>query len=191
MDVAQATSAFLLYVILPLWLLAGMADWAFHRATDIQRTSGAKESLIHLLMLAEMGVPVLAGLLLDINALVLVIMAVAFVVHEATALWDVSYAVTRRTVKPMEQHVHSFLEVLPFMALSFVGCLHWPQAFAIVGLGPEPADWGLRLKAEPLPRGYLVGMLVLIAVFEVLPYVEEFWRGWKANDGHLVPRPRR
>jgi hypothetical protein len=190
MDVAEATRIFLLFVIVPLWMAAGIADWLCHRRSDIQHTSGAKESVIHLLMLAEMGVPVLAALLLQVNALVLVVMVVAFVLHEATALWDVSYAVSRRRVTPVEQHVHSFLEVLPFMALSFVGCLYWPQALAVAGLGPETADWGIRAKDQPLPLGYLGAVLVSIVVLEVLPYLEELWRGWRAGDGHLVPRLR-
>jgi hypothetical protein len=190
MDLAVVTQNFLLYFILPVWLVAGMADWACHRASHIETTTGAKETIIHLLMLAEMGIPVLAALLLEINALILAGMVVAFVLHEATAMWDVSYAVSRRKVSPFEQHVHSFLEMLPLMGLSFLACLHWPQALAILGLGPEQADWGIRLKAEPLPAAYLVTMLALITLFEVLPFLEEFWRGWKANDGHLVPRRR-
>jgi len=190
MDLAIVTQNFLLYFILPVWLVAGMADWACHRASHIETTTGAKESVLHLLMLAEMGVPVLAALLLEINALILAGMVVAFLLHEATALWDVSYATSRRKVSPFEQHVHSFLEMLPLMGLSFLGCLHWPQAMAIVGLGPEQADWGIRLKAQPLPAGYLVTMLTLITLFEVLPFLEEFWRGWRANGGHLVPGRR-
>lgn len=191
MDQAVVTQAFLLYFILPLWLLAGVADWLCHRVSHIESTAGAKETVIHLLMLVEMGVPVLAALLLEINALILLVMLVAFLLHEATAMWDVSYAVSRRKVTPLEQHVHSFLEMLPLMGLSFLGCLYWPQMLAMVGLGPEPADWGIRLKHDPLPAGYLIAMLGLIVVLEILPFFEEFWRGWRANNGHLVPRPRR
>ncbi|MBC7907681.1 MAG: diguanylate cyclase [Rhodospirillaceae bacterium] len=190
MDLAVVTQLFLLYFILPLWLLAGVADWLCHRASHIESTTGAKETVIHLLMLVEMGVPVLAGLLLEINALVLLGMLVAFLLHEATSIWDVSYAVSRRNVTPVEQHVHSYLEMLPLMGLSFLACLNWPQALAIFGFGPESADWGVRFKDDPLPAGYLIAMLGLIVLFEVLPYLEEFWRGWRANDGHLVPRSR-
>src|SRR5947208_16853774 len=43
----------LLYFIMPLWFLAGVADWLCHRASDIEHTPGAKESIIHLLMFAE------------------------------------------------------------------------------------------------------------------------------------------
>jgi hypothetical protein len=35
-------------------------------------------------------VPLLAGMFLEINALVIATMIVAFLVHDATALWDVN-----------------------------------------------------------------------------------------------------
>lgn len=46
--------------------------------------------------------------------------------HEATALWDVKTAVdSEREVKPVEQHIHSFLESLPFAGLaSLMGRCH-------------------------------------------------------------------
>src|SRR3954470_16579939 len=92
----------LLYFIMPVWFLAGVADYLCHRATDIEHTAGPKESLLHLLMFAEVAVPLLMCLFLDINALVFAIMIVAFLAHEATALWDVSYAIKRRYVSPIE-----------------------------------------------------------------------------------------
>jgi hypothetical protein len=54
-------------------------------------------------MFCEVGVPLLAGIFLEINALTLMVMIVMFFVHEATALWDVSYAVTARRVTSLEQ----------------------------------------------------------------------------------------
>jgi hypothetical protein len=52
----------LMYFVLPLWLLAGFADYLCHRVAQIENTTGAKESVIHLLMFAEMGIPVLAAI---------------------------------------------------------------------------------------------------------------------------------
>ena len=75
---------------------------------------------MHLLMLAEVSIPVLAGFYLEITAPVAALMILAFVLHDATALWDVGYAVTRREVTPIEQHLHSFLEMVPLMAISFI-----------------------------------------------------------------------
>src|SRR3954470_24802507 len=135
-----------MYIVLPVWFAAGVADWLCHRATDIEHTTGAKESVIHLLMFGELAVPLLAGLLLDINALIFALMIVAFLAHEATALWDVSFAVKYRHVSPIEQHVHSFLEMMPLTAGLLVASLHWPQALALFGLGDEAARFTLQLK---------------------------------------------
>jgi hypothetical protein len=46
------TRLLLLYFIMPVWFLAGFADYLCHRATDIAHTTGPKESLLHLLMTA-------------------------------------------------------------------------------------------------------------------------------------------
>lgn len=188
MDTAAVTTSYLLYVVLPLWLAVGVADWLCHRVTRIETTSGAKESLIHLLMLAEVGIGVLLGLFLEINALVIAVMAACFVAHEVTAHWDLRYAAGRREITPVEQHVHNYLGALPFMALSFVVVLHWPQALALLGFGPEPADFSLRPKAEPLPLAYVATLIALIALFEVLPYLEELWRGLAAARRRPAPK---
>ncbi|WP_250889215.1 hypothetical protein [Mesorhizobium sp. dw_380] len=109
---SDPTVLVLMYFLLPVWLIAGFADWLCHRASHIESTTGAKESLIHLLMFAEVGVPLLAAMFLDVNALIIAVMIVSFFIHEATAMWDVRYATTARTVMPIEQHVHSFLEMI-------------------------------------------------------------------------------
>ena len=54
---SQAVVSILLYFILPLWLAAGFADYLCHRASRIETTAGYKESLIHLLMFAEVALP--------------------------------------------------------------------------------------------------------------------------------------
>jgi hypothetical protein len=181
------TVLLLMYFIAPVWLLAGFADWLCHRATHIEFTTGAKESLIHLLKFVEVGVPMLAVLFLQVNALTIVVMIAAFFVHEATALWDVSYAVTARDVTPIEQHIHSFLEMIPLMAMTSVITIHWSQFLALFGVGPESARFGLTWKSPPLPAGYIVTLLTVILLFELLPYAEEFVRGWRRNAGELVP----
>ncbi len=183
----DATQAALLYFVMPVWFLAGLTDYLCHRATDIQHTTGAKESLIHLLMFAEVAIPLLACLFLEVNALIVAVMIAAFLIHEATALWDVGYALTRRWVSPFEQHVHSFLEMVPLMAGGLVCLLHWPQALALFGRGDEPARWTLAWKPAPLPLGYVATVLAAALLLEFLPYVEELARGLRANAGRLVP----
>ena len=187
---ADITQNVLMYFVLPLWLAAGFADWLCHRASNIATTSGPKESLIHLLMFGEMAIPVVAAIALEINALVLAVMIVCFILHEATALWDVTYATEMREVTPIEQHVHSFLEILPLMGLVLVAVLNWDQFLALFGLGIEAARFDIRPKQSPLPWAYVVCVLGAALLFEALPYLEELVRGLRANHGALVP-PRR
>lgn len=181
----------LMYFVLPVWLIAGFADWLCHRATHIESTTGAKESLIHLLMFAEVGIPLLAAMFLEVNALVIAVMIVTFFVHEATAMWDVRYATTARTVSPIEQHVHSFLEMIPLMGVVIVVALHWGQFLALFGAGTEKARFDLTWKHQQLPVAYIAAVMVIIVLFELLPYVEEFFRGLRANAGRLVPAKAR
>src|SRR5688572_8045534 len=49
------------YFLLPLWIVPGLLDYVWHRRTKIESTSGLPESVSHSLMLAEVGVPLLAG----------------------------------------------------------------------------------------------------------------------------------
>lgn len=184
------TQAVLLYFVIPIWFLAGLADWLCHRLTDIEHTTGVKESLIHLLMYGELAVPLLACLFLEVNALIVLVMIVAFLLHEATALWDVSYAVKRRRVTPVEQHVHSFLEMIPLMAGALVVILNWPQFLALFGFGDEPARFALRWKDPPLPAGYVAAVLAASVILALLPYLEELRRTLRTAGGRLV-RPRR
>jgi hypothetical protein len=190
-DVQNATVRYLMYVLLPLWFVPGVLDWMWHRQTDIEHTSGTKESLIHSLMMTEVGLPILMGLFLEVNSLVLALMMGNLAVHELTAFWDVSYAVKHRRVLPREQHTHSLLEVLPFMAVSFMAVLHNDQFRAIFGLGKKRADWTLRPKRRRLPGRYLASILSGVAAFIVAPYAEELFRCVRAGArmSRRAPRP--
>jgi hypothetical protein len=172
----SAAQHVLMYFVLPVWLAAGFADYLCHRAAEIEKTSGPKESALHLLQFAEMAIPTLAAIFLEVNALVILIMIVCLVLHEATAIWDVHYAYETRTVTPTEQHVHSFLEMLPLMGLLIIVTLHWQQFLALFGLGHETADFSVRFKHPPLPWLYVTTVLSLVVLFEVLPYLEELAR---------------
>lgn len=188
MGVEEALRRYLLYFILPLWMGAGVLDWYHHRRTKIEKTAGTHESMIHALMMSEAGLPIMMGLFLDVNALVLATMIAGFFVHEATAFWDVAYAEGRREVTPNEQHVHSFLEVIPFMAVSFMICLYWKQFLALIGLGDESPDFSLRRKRHPLSRRIVRRILVAVVATVILPYGEELWRCYR-EDKTLAAHP--
>ena len=50
------------------------------------------ESLIHLIMLGEIGIAVTAAMAFEINAAIILLMIIIWATHEATALWDVTFA---------------------------------------------------------------------------------------------------
>ena len=126
---------FLMYIVVPVWLLAGLVDYFCHRASHIERTSGVAESLLHLLQFALVGIPLLAALFLEINAAILLIMLVGLVLHQAAAVWDVRYANATRRVTPAEQHIHGVLEMAPAVATAVVAILNWPDFLSLFGIG--------------------------------------------------------
>ena len=180
MSIIQLLHAFILYCLIPLWIAVGFADWLCHRASDISRTAGAKESALHLLMLAEIGIPLLAGLFLEINALVLLIMFAGLLAHEATSLWDLHYAHGRRDISPIEQHVHSFQEIIPMILFALVCFLNWDQLAALLAWRSD-AEFSLEWKPNPLPAAYLATILSLTALFVWLPFAEEFLRALRVG----------
>ena len=165
---------FLMYIVVPVWLLAGLADYFCHRASHIERTSGVTESLLHLLQFAEVGVPLLAALFLEIDAAVLLVMLAGLVLHQATAVWDVRCANATRHVSPLEQHVHGVLEMAPALATAIVAILHWPQFLSLLGIGD--ARFALELKHVPLSGWYLSAVMVGVILCGALPYGEELAR---------------
>jgi hypothetical protein len=182
LGVEAATRRLLLGGVMPLWLGAGLADWYRHRQTHIETTAGPRESAIHLLMMTETGVPVMLGLFCEVNAGVLLTSFAALGAHSATAYWDQAYAEQRRRVTPVEQHLHSLLEVVPLMATGFLTALHWDQARTLIGKDRRKRRFALRLKRrDPLPTSTKIGLIAALAVFGALPYGEELWRCRRAK----------
>src|SRR5215208_6390022 len=124
----------LMYLVFPLWVAAGFADFACHRRTRIAWTSGLKENLLHIAMFAQMALGIAAVALLEVNAAVLLLVLVVFLVHELTVYWDLDYSTPLRKVGPFEQMVHSFQEILPLTSVALLAVIAWPQALALAGL---------------------------------------------------------
>lgn len=171
-DVESVTIRYLMYVLVPAWFVPGVADWVMHRRSRIEQTSGLRESLIHALMMSEIAVPVTLVLLCEVNPALLALCTAAGLVHEGTAIWDVRAATDGgREVRPAEQHIHSFLESLPFMAISALLCLHWDR---VTDPGARLAP--PRLRARRLPAGYLAAVFSGVAALVAAPYAEEALR---------------
>lgn len=176
-DVDTALLRYLMFGVLPAWFIPAVLDWIRHRRTDIEHTAGTKESLIHLLMMAEVGAPILLVLFCEVNPLVLAVVIGAIAAHEVTALWDVATAENSgRAVTPWEQHIHSFLESLPIMSASALGCLHWREVRELLQGSRNRDAWRLRRKRNPLPTSYLAGVGAAITGAIALPYGEELLR---------------
>ncbi|CAN7359803.1 diguanylate cyclase [Acidovorax sp. LjRoot129] len=160
----------LMYGVLPLWILAGLVDWWCHRRTGIEATSGGRESAFHLVMFAQTGLGGIAAMLLEVNLGLLALLVFLFLLHEFTTWLELRFVIERRKISPVEQMVHSFMELLPLAAVLLLACLY-----------DGSGEWSLRLKDKPLSGIYLAVSFVAITLFNVIPLVEEAWRCGRAR----------
>jgi hypothetical protein len=177
-DLHALLIAYLGLFLLPLWLAAGVADYLCHRRTEIERTSGLHESLLHALQALQVGIALLAGLFLEITTLVAAVMIVAVVAHSATAYWDLAWTTGRRHISPFEQFVHGFLEWIPIVAVSVAIMLHWDQVAA--------GSFELRWKEDPLPPRYVAMILAAVLAILLPPLLEELWRTWRQRSASVA-----
>jgi hypothetical protein len=178
---ARAAADILMFAVVPVWLLAGLTDYFCHRYSHIERTSGPRESALHLIQLALVGLPVTLTLFLEVDAALFAIWIGCLALHHVVAFVDVRYANHTRVVTPFEQMVHSFLELTPIMAFILLAVLFWPQLVALFGQGPSPPVWTLTLKSHPLPALYSLSVLAGAALLNVFPYLEELIRTLRAT----------
>jgi hypothetical protein len=183
---AEIARTVLMYFVLPLWLVMGFADWLSRRGARIETSGGGpKETLIHLLLFVEMLIPVVAGMTLEINALVLLLMIVFLFIYQATAVGGVFYAHRRHRITVAEQYAHGYLMMIPLLSVIMVVVLHWPQFLALLGLGSEALRLDIILKEPPLPEGYVISIIAAVVLLDILPFIEELVRGLRANDGRF------
>jgi hypothetical protein len=80
------------------------------------------------------------------------------------------------------------------MCTACLRCCRWPrcsllfsctgqQFLALFGAGSEDADFTLQRKEQSLSCLYATVVLMLVLLFEMLPYLEEFVRGFRARRG--------
>jgi hypothetical protein len=165
----------ILYGCLPLWLIMGCIDWYCHKASMIEKTTGVKESIYHIVMGAQIGVPVFLGLFFEINVLLLLIFLFMLILHEWCAHHDVKYALDTRKITMLETHVHSFMEVIPFVVVLLLVCMRWSAFVDLITL-----NWGGQLSFvllnTPVDRTYIAGYVTFMLLADVVPYIGEFVR---------------
>lgn len=186
MGANETASLLLLYGVLPLWVAAGLADWACHWRTGIERTAGVAESAFHWLMFSLVGAGVLAGLLLRINAGLLLLCLALAVVHHLVVYVELRYVAPLREIGPFEQMVHSFLELLPLVALALLAVLA-----AAAGELDRPLDFGLAMRVPALPPRLVAGVLLAVLLFNALPLLHELLRAWAARRQASLHRQAR
>lgn len=103
-----------------LWLTAGALDFRLHRASSIETTSGLKESTLHLVQIAILGAATLLWLSLRASQPLFLILLALVCLHAITGYWDTRVAYPTRAIRPLEQHVHSILDLAPWIAIGAV-----------------------------------------------------------------------
>jgi hypothetical protein len=136
------------------WLAAGCADFACHRRTDLAHTSGLRESTLHLVQLTLIGAAIGLGLLFAPSFALLLAMLVLVLVHAVVGYVDTRTAYGCREIRPIEQHVHSILDMAPWIALAWIALVTWDEA---MGRG-----WTLSLR-DPLPDAAIWSVILVPA----------------------------
>lgn len=151
-DRADPMSGAVMAVLFALWLLAGTLDFHFHRRADIAHTSGLRESVLHGLQLALIGAGVLAWLALADTWGLAAVLGVLAAAHAVVGYLDTASADGRRRISPAEQHVHSILDMAPWM---FLGWIVWrSQAQWTLAWQPAPPSlWSAGLVSATLIVG--------------------------------------
>jgi len=156
----------LAYVIYLAWLGFGCLDFAIHRRTALPRTSGVRESALHGLQLILVGTGVVLWAAFDSSRAVVALVGCLAAAHVAAAYADTVVADHARRVTPLEQHVHSVLDIAPW---AFVGYIAWTA---------EPT-WTLTWQPQPLWVWVALVLPTLPTV--LLPWMAEFRAAWLAR----------
>ena len=177
MDEATLVLNVILYVLLPLLGIAGMLDWWCHRNTEIEKTSGLKEAYIHCLMGVQICIPLVLSLLFEVNVLIMLLCFAALIAHEVVAHYDVHFATGKREISIWEVHAHNYLATLPFFLILLIIVRKWEVFLDMATLNWD-GGFGIEWRKEPLGSSgnYATFYMVLMGIFVVFPYMQEWWR---------------
>ncbi len=158
------------------WMLAGVLDWWCHRRTHIETTSGLRECAFHWLLIAQGSLGLVIAMLFQPSVLLVICLLLLWAVHQLTTWVELCYVVSRRPVLPIEQMVHSFLEVVPLVLVVVVAI------DAVLLASPQVGDdWALRLRdwSSGFPLAQMLLYVCGGAVLVVAPFMEEAWRCYR------------
>ena len=173
MDWSSTTWGFLaLYWV---WVIAGALDFACHRRTDLPHTSGVAESSMHQVQLALCGSATVLVLLFAPTAGLAALLLCIVLAHAWAGYRDTRFAFDAgRTILPIEQHIHSVLDMAPWIAWAIVA---WHAASA-------PAlERSLSLRRPAADAALWIAVLLPALTLCVLPALREFRDAWRAKAG--------
>ena len=160
-----------------LWTIAGRLDFVCHRRTNLSSTSGLAESRLHLVQLVLMGAGTVLVLWLQATAALAVVLLAVVIAHAVAGYRDTRNAFEAgRTILPVEQHLHSILDIAPWVAWAAVA---WRAASA------PSIDWTLSVRSPAIAWTTWAMVLVPAAVLCVWPALIEYRASWRvARERH-------
>jgi hypothetical protein len=168
------TELWLAYCGYLLWLTAGLGDFLCHRRTDLPHTSGIAESATHLIQLALLGAAVVLGLTFRMGPFVGLQMLALVLAHAAVGYLDTRVAFKRgRVLLPVEQHIHSVLDMAPIIGFAWLVISTWPAAIG--------GEWPLQARRPALPVTVWAAALIPPALLCVAPALAEFRAAWRVG----------
>lgn len=102
MDAASTIWTLLGVVVWPLWLGAGVVDYACHARAHIERTTGPTEAALHLVQVLQIGLAVVLVLVFEATPIVVGCATAMVLLHTVTALLDLRYTWPRRPIALLE-----------------------------------------------------------------------------------------
>jgi len=152
------------HVLYVLWLAAGAMDFWLHGTSSIESTSGIPESRLHLAQIAILGLATVLWLGFQASHGLFAILLALVCLHAITGYWDTRVAYPTRAIRPLEQHVHSVLDLAPWVATGAV-------------YSSLPSDHvGPALAFDPAPAALWAFALVPAMLLVVLPALGELRR---------------
>lgn len=154
------------------WLVFGLWDFLLHRRSSLPTTSGVRESSLHGVQIGVVGAGVLLwSALASTWALASLLLGLA-VIHACTGYLDTVIADKTRRIVPLEQHVHSVLDLAPW---GFVAWVAW---------NARPV-WGLEWA--PAPSTVWLALIVPTLPTVIIPWMLEFGASIKARPARSSP----
>lgn len=126
-------------------------------------------------MFSQMGLAIGIATFFAVTSTTFLLMGALLISHQLTAYWDLHYAGGKRTITPLEQQIHSLLEMMPLFAFVLIGLANWDALLKLLGIGAGTRTWSLTLISPALPAWYLAGLAGCVVVFSVLPYWYELF----------------